>query len=248
MDNRFLYRLHKWLAVIVGLATLGWFASGVIMAFPEGRLSLSPDVSTGPQAEARLPGAPEFDAARVTPADAITAVRARIGKPFRVTSVALRRLPGRLVFQISADNEGSRLVDAITGTIVDVDATLAQQVVARFLGSDAGIGPATPQDARTLGYSGPVPSYRVPVDDSRGTVFYVDRATASAQITDNLTRPASLIQKLHGLGFLRSMLPVPLWVAIVPLAGVGVVMSLTGLVILLVQLQRWFRRTRGSMA
>ena len=245
MSIRFVYQVHKWLAVIVVIATVGWFASGALMALPARWLTLSPRVATGPDAEASLPGAPEFESATISPSAAISGVNARVGASVHVVAMRLRRIPGRLVYEVNTGRHGVHLVDASDGTVVRVDQELAEHVVARILGGDVRLGPVTRQSTPERGYAGPLPAYRIPAADGHGTVFYVDIATAQARLTDPVMRLAGSVMGLHGLGFLRSIMPAPVVRAVMfVLAIAGTVMSLAGIVILIAQLRRWWQRPR----
>src|SRR5882672_10373038 len=119
MDIKLVYRIHKWLAVVVAIATLAWFVSGALMVVPERWLTLSPNVP-GPRAESTLPGAPEFDQASLTPSAAIVTLTAHLAHPPRVAGINLRRLPGGLAYQVSTAADGERYVDAVHGTVFTV--------------------------------------------------------------------------------------------------------------------------------
>lgn len=245
MDIKLIYRIHKWLAAVVAIVTVGWFVSGALMVMPDRWFTLSPNIATGPDAEARLSGAPEFGAAGIAPSAAIAAVDAAVGRRVVVTSMKLRRLPGRLVYEVSTEQHGSRLVDAIDGTIVTVTEDLARQIVARTLGSEIGLGPITQQTDRTLAFGGPLPAYRIPALDGKGTVCYVDGTTAELHVTDRLSRAAGLVMGLHGLWFLRLLFPGNAVRALMlALAITGTAMSLAGTVILLAQVRRWWAQRR----
>jgi hypothetical protein len=199
-------------------------------------------VATGIDAEGLLAGAPEFAAATVAPSAAIDAVTRRAGGPVRVSTVRLRRLPARLAYEVNTA-QGSYLVDAADASIVSVTEDLAKQIVARVLRRDVSFGPVTRQSERTLSYAGALPAYRLPLEDVKGTVFYVDVATAQVRLTDRLSRAAGLVMGLHGLWFLRLILPaVAVQALMLTFAVIGTAMSLTGVVILIAQLRRWWRR------
>jgi hypothetical protein len=241
MDMKLVYRIHKWLAVVVAAATLGWFVSGALMVVPERWLTLSPN-AVRPNAEAR-PGAPTFDQASVPPSDAIAKLSDHLGHPVRVTAINLRRLPDRVAYQVLTAGHGDYFVDARDGTIFSVTESLAKQIVARALGTTADLGPVTVQTEPTLTYAGPLPAYRIPVADGKSTVFFVELATAQAHLTDPLSRAAGLVMGLHGLWLLRRVFPGSAVRALMlALAIAGTAMSLAGVVILLAQLRRWWRR------
>src|SRR5580765_2147368 len=114
MTIRFIYQTHKWLAVAALVASVAWFVSGILMAVPGRLRTSSPDMVVGSAAEATLTNAPGFADARVSVASAIAAVLPQRDTPGRITSVRMRRFPGRLAYQI-AGPDGTRLVDATTG-------------------------------------------------------------------------------------------------------------------------------------
>jgi hypothetical protein len=237
IDVKTIYRVHKWLAVVVAAVTLGWFASGALMTLPERWLTLSPSVSTDYLAEATLPGAPDFADARVAPVDAIAAVRAHVRTPVRVTAVRLRRLPQHIAFEVTTDRRGTHLVDAVSGAVFGVDEMLARQIVARFLQQD--------ERSVRMSYRGGG-GHRFDVADRKGTTFYVDAATGQAVATDHLKRVARTIGSLHSLAPLRIVLPdAGVRIVMLVMASTGVLMAAAGIVILLVQLERWRRRGRS---
>jgi hypothetical protein len=237
MNIRLIYQIHKWLAVIVVAATLAWFISGAAMTLPARWQTLSPSVSTNEIAEATLPGAPDFEDARIAPAEAISAVRAHLGRPIRVTAVRLRRFPQHVAFEVTTDNRGSHLVDAVSGAVFRVDEPLARQIVARFLQQD--------ERAVQMAHRGGG-GHRFDVADGRGTTFWVDAATGQVIATDHLKRITRAIGGLHSLAPLRAVMSdAAIRVVMLVLASTGVLMSAAGVVILLVQFQRWRRRGRS---
>jgi hypothetical protein len=247
MDSKTVYRVHKWFAVVVGAFTFTWFISGAVMLLPGRWLTLAPRVALGPEAEARMPG-PAFDETTVLPAAAISAVSASVGKPVRASAVKLRRLPGQLVWEVTAENGAGYFVDAIGGRIFTINEDVAKQIVVASLGTDPGLGAVTRLGDAAVGYSGSLPAFAVPLHDGTGTVFYVDPSTGDVATSDYLSRVTRPLMGLHGLGFLHPILP-PSGVRIVMLvlASCGTVLALSGAVILLWQLRRSVRRGRASV-
>jgi hypothetical protein len=234
MDTRLLYKVHKWLAVFVGLLTLSWFVSGAVMAFPPSWRSLTPGLRTDIGVESRLPGAPEFNDASITPSVAIATVQSKVSTPVRVTSVALRRLPGRLAYDIETDRHGRHLVDAITGAAFTIDEAYARQILRRFLGENVALGAATLERW----------SIRIPIENGTGATAEVSKATGETTVTDPLNRAIRLITRMHEMGFLLAVIPdYVLQTVFLVMGAAGTVMTLAGLLILWAQFQRWRQRS-----
>jgi hypothetical protein len=237
-----IYRIHRWLAVVVAAATLGWFVSGALMMLPDRWLTLSPEVIVGPGGQLRQIGAPPFSAAAVSPRTAIATVQHATGDSTPVLDVSMRRVAGRLAYEIRTER-GGHLVDAIDGTIVVVTEAFAKDAVSRMFDRPVDFGPIARVSSPSQAYGGPLPAYRIPLNDGKGTVVYVDGSTAQIRLTDRLTRAAATIMGLHTFAFLRSTLPaIVVRAMMLAMAGVGTAMALTGIAILFVQLARWLRR------
>ena len=248
MKSSLVYWLHKWLAVVAAVATLGWFVSGMLMVVPASWRTLSPGIARGISQEWRQPDGPQFEDAGVTAAAAIEAVRARVGLPLRVSGVRLRRLPGRLTYEIATERRGIYLVDAVTGAIVTVDEQLALRIAAASAGS-AALGPVTLDKQTTPDCQGPTPTYRIPVADGKGTVFCVSRDTAELRYTDRLTRVIAVVVGWHDFSLLRSYSsPAIARLSLFAFAAIGTLMSVAGVLILFTQFNRWRGASGGRRA
>ena len=241
MNARFIYQSHKWLAVVVVATTLCWFISGVVMVLPGSWRTLSQNLTLASDADPRLSGTPEFEDARVTVPSAIGAVRAQAGKPVRITSVKLRRLPGRLSYEV-ATFDRVYLVDAVSGEVFTLNESLAAQIAAATVGPRTSLGPVTIQRETTSDYRGPVPAYRIPVSDGKGTVLYVVGPPVDVRYSDRLSRRLNPIAGWHELQFLRPLLSgSAVRLTMLVSAVLGTLMSVAGTVILFLQFQRWRR-------
>jgi hypothetical protein len=239
---RLFYQVHKWLAVVATVATLAWFISGVVMEVPAGYRTLTPGVP-GDIDAVPLPETPQFEEATISVSSAIAAVRAHVGKPVRVVSVRLRRLPGRIAYEVGTVAHGSHLVDAITGGVLIVDEALASRITATALGRSSGLGAATLHPAAATDCPGRLlPGYRVELHDDKGTAFCVGAATGDFQHSDRLMRVTGAVMRWHEFGPLRP------WLSGGSVRGlllgfgvIGTLMSAFGVLILWVQLQRWWQ-------
>ena len=112
-----LRKLHRWVALVVGLQVLVWTASGLMFAWLDqarvaGEGLAEPPVSTALPAAADL-----LEPARLPLADGTPVVRA----------LELREVDGRWVYRIETD-AGVRLLRASDGTPVAIDAAAARRL------------------------------------------------------------------------------------------------------------------------
>ena len=246
MTTRLIYQVHKWLALVLVAATLGWFVSGAVMSMPGHWRSLSSTIATGGNLEARFVDAPALDNARVPIATAIATVRAQTGDQSRVTALRLRRLPGRLAYDVSTLH-GTSLVDAMSGDVFTVDEALAERVARAALGISGPLGPATLQQAPLSDYRGPFPAFRVPAEDGKGTVIYVSADTGEVSYSDRLTRVLRPIRELHDFSIAAPLLPAgTIRLALFASSILGTAMTIAGAWILLLQFQGWRRKRRRT--
>jgi hypothetical protein len=168
-------------------------------------------------------------------------VRARTGAGRRITAVKLRRLPGRLAFEVAAGGT-VYLVDAISGDPFDLDDRVAAQIAAAAVGTQAPLGPVTVQRTANSEYFGKLPAYRVPVADGKGTVLFISGPPIEMRSSDRLSRTLNAIVGWHELSFLRPVLSnAGVRLTMLALAITGTLMSIAGACILFLQFQRWRR-------
>lgn len=244
MNARFIYKTHKWLGLALLVVTIGWFVSGVFMVMPATWQSRTPELFSVRIGEGS--GGPGFEAASITVPDAIAAVKARIGKPVRISGVRLLRLSGLLAYEVST-SAGTFMMDAVTGAPITVDADMALRIARDALGPDARLGAPTLQRARSTEYTGPLPAFRIPLDNGKGTTIFVSRPPVEIRHSDAWNRAIVWIigwHELTGLGLSRSGQRMVLMV----LSAAGAVMTLFGGWILMLQLQVWWRRRRRRNA
>jgi hypothetical protein len=246
MNARFIYQSHKWLAVTVAAATLAWFISGAVMVLPGGWRTLSPGLAITSDADPRLSGSPEFEDARIPVSSAIATVRARTSAENRITGVKLRRLPGRLAYELATGGT-VYLVDAISGDVFGLDDRVAAQMASAAVGADVQLGPVTVLRTPTSDYFGKLPAYRVPVADGKGTVVFISGPPVEMRYSDRLSRTLTPIVGWHELSFLRPALSnAGVRLTMLVLAVTGTLMSIAGTCILFLQFQRWRRPRSGT--
>lgn len=240
--SRFAYKWHKWLAAGAGLATLLWFASGIVMLLPA-NLLVKP-----PAPVDRSEAAPSLKEIRISVPQAIAAIETALGHEVEATSLASKRLLGRTLYQISTRKDGTFLIDAMDGARLKIDAGVVRQIVAAA-GANAGTlaEPALVREYDSDYLYGPLPAYKIAVNDGRGTMYFVTAETGEVRSTNTLGRARGFLAGLHTFDFLQTMLG-SRGTRVVPLAFavVGTAMSVFGAWILWLQFRNWRQMRRRA--
>lgn len=194
---RLVRKIHRYFALVLGLAFLVWVVSGILMLLP------------GPTPNAMVkPKHVDYDFTAITlpPADIIESFVQVRGSDSEILQVVLGPFVGRLVYKVQARRQQPLLFDAYTGDLVDVTPELALAVARDRLRSDVGEARIERLDERIPTYPwGALPAYQMKFDDGRGTIAYVAVSDASIFYTDRTKQLWHLITNLHTfspLGFL----------------------------------------------
>jgi uncharacterized iron-regulated membrane protein len=239
--NRFVYKTHKWLAVSVGFFSLLWFGSGVVMMLPQNLLGRPGANPAGASA------GPDFKQMAITVPQAIAAAEAAAGRSTVATSVDVRTIEGRLYYQIALAKGGTHLIDAVSGTRLEITEEYAQQMAARLIGGRGKLGESGTVRAHNVEYSyGPLPVYRFVSDDAAATIVYVSPNTGEMRASDRRGRIREFIVGTHTFVFLRPLVtPRGAKVLLILSSFVGLVMTAFGSWILWIQFQNWRARRAG---
>ena len=239
--NRLIYKTHKWLAVGVGLFTLAWFASGIVMVLPRNILGGRVVNPAGSFA------APDFKAMTVSVSQAIAAAEAAAGANPVVTNVELRPIEGRHYFLISTAKSGTHLIDAASGARLDITEEYAKQMATRLVGEGAAIqeSETVRKYGRAYAY-GPLPVFRFVFGDAASTIVFVSPRTGEITSSDRKGRLRGFIAGTHTFNFLEPSLDSrSRRILLIVFSLVGLAMSLFGSWILWIQFQNWRARRAG---
>ena len=213
-------KLHKWLALVVALPILAWFASGLFIAFvPEEAI----------HGHNEHPAAAALDPATV--AQPLAAALARHGKP--VERIDVRSMLGRPVALLSPAEGRPTLVDLSSGRVLSpIDRSTAVELARAALGPRAGAPLGVTAIAAPLrAYAGPLPAWRVDFANEDRTQVYVAADLGRVVATRNrLFRWFDVMWSLHILNFEdpRGINTPWLWGS----AAVALGVALTGVIIL----------------
>lgn len=157
-------RAHKWLALLLGIQLLLWFASGTVMSFFPIDKVHGDHLVDRKHVEALSPGT-------------IIAQPAAFGaKP--IDSLTFRMLLGRPVAEVTAGGTIT-LYDAASGQpLGPIGAATAGQIARKaWLGAPGIQATAENVTAQSTEYRGPVPAWRVAFADPDHTHVFVDQVT-----------------------------------------------------------------------
>lgn len=226
--------LHKWLALVVGLPILGWFISGLFIAFvPEDAIHGRHPPDPVPISAASVAGPLQRALAAHPGAYARIEVRAMLGRPV----VLLSPVTGR---PLLVDLDGGRQVTPLARELV-VD--LARETMGAAAGAPVRLETVT---SPSRAYGGPLPAWRVTFADAEETEVYVAADLGRVVATrGRLFRVYDAMWSLHILNFVdpRGINTWWLW----GLVALATVIALTGFVMLPSRL-RLRRRQIGAVA
>ncbi len=169
--------IHKWMGLLIGLQVLLWIAGGVVMSWfaiqeVRGEHNINPvDMAPLPADEVLLP---------------VSQILSVAGQP--AASITLRRLADRLVYELEEpgakpgaqpdEAPSHALFDAKTGQ--RLSPLPAETALVLALADFSGAAePDAPQllEAHNLEYRGPLPVWRVVLNDEENTRLYVSPET-----------------------------------------------------------------------
>lgn len=245
--QRFVFKTHKWLAVGAGLFTFLWFLSGIAMVAPlmrpAGRAATGNAVKT-PQKDTE-----PFRQIAVSVPQAIAAAEISAGHPLQIERVVLRRVAGKLVYEMGTTGAGIFLIDSMNAARLIVNEELARQIASSAHGVPVAWASIALVREHSRDYkNGPLPVYRFAADDQRASLYFINADTG--EIAASSTRAGRLrmmIVQMHVFGFLQPELEAQTVTKLLVLFGaVGLLMSLFGGGILALQFRNWFVSRRRA--
>jgi len=190
-----MYKIHKWIAVTVGVFILAWLVSGIVMMMPPVFFGMARGQEDRPV---------NFREVTVSPAEAVGELARVLGSYPDVNWVNLRRIGGAPVYHVSLKSGGPHLIDARSRQVLTITQEMAEQIARNAFPSQARILQIEIVRRHTFEYAwGPLPAYRIAFADERGTVFHVSTIDGTAQRSDRLNRIRTAIESLHTLEPLR---------------------------------------------
>lgn len=232
-------RVHKWVALIVGLQIVLWIAGGVVMSV------IPIEIVRGEHKIAER----KIDAFNPTEIISIHDAAAVLSAD-RIKTAVLGEVLGTPVWRIVADDDDTHLIDAKSGEILSpLNANLAQRLAESDFAHEGAVKQVERLETPPSEYARPGPVWRIEFDDRDKTTIYVDPATGQVTARRSKTwRFYDFFWKLHimdyddGADFNHPLL--------ITAAGAAIFVAFSGLILLIIKVRRsllvWSanRRTR----
>lgn len=242
VTRRWAPRVHKWIALVVGLQLLAWSASGLFM-------TVVPISQVRGEHNVRKPETADLRAVDVIPIASALA-RAPVGK---VSRVELRTLTGRPVYEIAIDGSSSLLLDARTGAMLSPisEAHAIEIAKADFAGVGQQSTATLIREKPPIEFRGDLPVWQVAFSDLDATNIYVSAATGKVVARRSATwRIYDFLWSLHIMDYSeRDNFNNPL---VITAAVIAFALAVSGFVLLYLRfassvLRRW-RSSRNQIS
>jgi hypothetical protein len=224
---RWLVRIHKWVALVVGLQIVLWVAGGVVMSV------IPIEIVRG---EHKIAKAPDKPLALVDIKSVGDAAKA-IGTP-AIKSAALGKMLGAPVWRIEEVGGAVHTIDARTGSVLSpLSKTLAQKIAESDYAGAGALKSIEQLDTPPAEYGRPGPVWRAQFDDRDKTTLYIDPQKGEVAARRSETwRFYDFFWKLHimdyddGSDFNHPLL--------ITAAGTAIFVALSGFILLIIKMRR----------
>lgn len=230
-----LRKLHKWVALFVGLQLVLWSLSGLMFAWLDHHEVQGHEAVAAPAAAVLAPGQPITDPGSLLQQLAVSAV----------VEVKLLEVGGQWVYRVATPGD-VRLFRAADGAPVEIDRELATVLAKRYYAGDGPLVSIEHHAGPTLETRKAGPSWQARFGDERDTSVYVSAEDGSLIAARTATwRVFDFFWMLHTMDYAgRDDFNNPL---VILAASAAVWISLTGL-LLVIRLHMPGRRLRGKPA
>ncbi|MGV6820995.1 MAG: PepSY domain-containing protein [Parvularcula sp.] len=228
-------RIHKWVALVIGIQIFLWISGGLVMSF-------IPIEKVRGEHKIAQPSPVTVNATQLVPLGKIVPTLGLSD----VSKARLSRVDNRPVWIISDSQQQRRLVDAYTGARLDpIGQDLARDIATSDYKGQGQIKSSELLVDPPAEYSREGPVWRIIFSDRDATTLYIDPTTAEVRARRSATwRFYDLFWRLHvmdyddGGSFNHPLLVIS--------AGAAFFVALSGLVILFIKMRRsliiWRRR------
>ncbi len=225
--QKWIVRVHKWIALIVGLQIVLWIAGGFVMS------AIPIEIVRGEHKIAQHEVEPFDVEGLLSLSEATTAAEVSV-----VKSAALGEMLGLPVWRIIRQDDGLAIVDARNGAILSpIDESTARVIAERDFSGSADIQSTEYVESPPTEYNKSGPVWRVQFNDDDKTTIYIDPSTGEVTARRSETwRLFDFFWKLHvmdyddGADFNHPLL--------ITAAGMAIFVSMSGFILLIIKMRR----------
>ena len=189
--RRVVFLIHKWVGIILGLVMLLWLITGFIFLAP------FPGVKRNPPPQLT---SEELTRVSLTPAEAVEK-----GGLEAAGSVELKKVAGRVIYAVYSKKGEPHFVDATTGSAFNITSEIAQEIALGDFLQEAGVAKVSTLKWHSTFYGwGPLPVYRVDLDDPGETTYYINSKTGKIErLKDYWIRIRDINHQFHNFSIFK---------------------------------------------
>lgn len=226
-------RVHRWLAVIVGVQLLIWFTSGLVM-------------SVLPIERVRGEHLVAKESSQPLPSGAAHLLSSLPREEAAIATLTLGMVLDRPTVAIGYVDGRRRLLDLASGREIRIDRTLAERIVRAAYKGPAVMARTQAVTSSSTEYRGALPAWQVALNDADATRVYVDAATGRiAAVRTNTWRLYDFFWGLHIMDWKNHEDFNTPWLMAFAVGSLG--LGVAGTVLLYMRWPRRFRHRRTAV-
>jgi len=192
MNRNQIRKLHKWIFVFMGVFMLAWVISGIVMILPQWWFGAVTRVDHS---------AADYTLAVLSPSEAVARIGREDGKAAGVSSVSLRTIDGRVLYEVTFGSDAPRLIDAQSGEPFPFTPELAERIARRNFEIAAPLLESSRLTEHDSTYpTGQLPVFRVRFSDNPEISYFVQESNLRVVRSSTLSRVRGAVVSLHNLG------------------------------------------------
>jgi uncharacterized iron-regulated membrane protein len=186
-------KIHKWTSIGIGVVLLIWLISGIFHVIPlsvleridrwimGGKQVQTVQTQSEPANVEFVPNEASYRNLAVSIPEAISILETDMGHAVQLAGCSICRLSDTLVYEITLEDGGRHLIDAIKGIPLRIAEAEIKESAIAAAPQGSNIVNMTFLTKRPYAYWGPIPTYRFAFDDVSRTYIYVSPITGQVE-------------------------------------------------------------------
>ncbi len=189
--RKIIRKTHKWVFIFVGIFSLLWVATGVIMSLPVHGdwKKLTVQNKTGSE---------DYSSVTMSPAEAVARLKKEKPSFSLARSIHFENIQGRIMYAITDQDKKNHLIDAHTGEYYAFSANVAESYARKIYGIKEPILENVVINNHGVGYLwGELPVYRLQFEGHASEEYYVSPVNARVLKHTIYTKISNISSMLH---------------------------------------------------